>query len=223
MWTTSGSGISPDTTENLPIGYVNQPYATVAQFKVPKKAPYNGDSIDIDHIVLTNVEGLSAIPASVPFSFACNPPNCSFKADSVGCVQIIGTPTTVGTYPLIIDANVYITPVLFLPFPTPGYKIVVYQNVGVSSVNGSHFDVSQNTPNPFNDKTEIDVNLEQAASISLKVSNLVGNEVSKQVISGKKGLNKISFDATTLSPGIYFYTVSDGDHSITKRMIIDRK
>lgn len=221
-WTQPGSGISPDTTVNLPAGYVGQEYMTVAQFKVPKKAPYNNDSIDIDHIVLTNVSGLSTIPASTPFLFSCNPPDCAFKADSVGCVSIFGTPSVAGTYPLTIEANVYITPVLYIPFPTPGYEIVVYQNIGVPELSTTHFDVSQNSPNPFGESTTVYVNLEKATSYTVKVSDLVGNEVFRNTLSGKKGVNETLIDGSRLKSGLYFMTVSDGEHSVTKRMNVQK-
>jgi len=224
MWADTGYGISPDTFVNLPVGYVGQAYEAVAQFKVPTSTVFNSSTVTVFKIALTNVEGLATIPASVPFTYACNPDSCIFHADSVGCVRITGTPTTAGTYDLIIDANVYvITPTLFVPYPTPGYHIIVYQNVDVPTISNSHFDVSQNTPNPFSNKTDIEVNLENACDFTVKISNLLGNQVLTKNISGRKGINSVSLDADALPPGIYFYTVSDGIHSITKRMNVDRK
>ena len=35
------------------------------------------------------------------------------------------------------------------------------------------------------------------------------------------GMNKITIDATELTPGIYFYTVKAGDSSVTKKMIVE--
>lgn len=224
MWTDTSHGISPDTTVNLPPANVGSPYDAVVQFRVPTSAPSPfGGVISIDHIVLTNVEGLSAIPAEVPFYFQCNPPSCSFYADSVACVTIKGTPSTIGTYNLTIQANVYFTPVAFLPFPTTGYRIVVHNPIGIPPVSQTKFDVSQNLPNPVASNTDIYVNLQHAGNFTLKISNLVGNDVLKQTIAGKKGLNTVNLDASGFPPGIYFYSVSDGEHSMTKRMVVDRK
>ena len=223
MWTDTTHGISPDTTVNLPPANAGSPYDAVVQFKVPTSTSYSGNSIPIDHIVLTSVDGLSAIPASVPFYFQCNPPSCSFHSDSTACVTIKGTPSTIGTYNLTIQANVYITPVLFIPFPTNGYRIVVHNPIGIPPVSQTKFDVAQNLPNPVTTNTDIYVNLQHAGSFTLKISNLVGNEVLKQTIAGKKGLNTVNLDASRFPPGIYFYSVSDGEHSMTKRMVVDRK
>jgi hypothetical protein len=224
MWTDTTHGISPDTLTNLPPAYVGSPYDAVVQFRVPTSAPSPfGGVISIDHIVLTNVEGLSAIPAEVPFYFQCNPPGCSFHSDSVACVTIKGTPSTIGTYNLTIETNVYITQSLYSPYLTTGYRIVVHNPIGIPPVNQTKFDVSQNLPNPVATNADIYVNLQHAGNFTLKVSNLVGNEVLKQTIAGKKGLNTVNLDASQFSPGIYFYSVSDGENSMTKRMVVDRK
>jgi len=223
MWTDTSHGINPDTTINLPPANVGSMYNAVVQFRVPTSAPYNGGSIAIDHIVLTNVDGLSVIPAEVPFYFQCNPPDCSFHSDSLGCVSIKGTPNTIGTYNLTIEANVYFTPVLYIPFPTAGYRIVVHNPIGIPPISETKFDVSQNLPNPALNKTNIYVNLQHAGNFTLKISNLVGNEMLKETIMGKKGFNTVNIDASQFAPGIYFYSVSDGENSITKRMVVDRK
>jgi len=223
MWTDTTSGISPDTIVNLPPAYINTPYSTVVQFKVPSTTTYQNQTINIDHIQLTGVAGLSSIPASVAFGYQCNPADCSFDADSVGCVLITGTPTTAGTYPLTINANVYLNQIIFVPFPTTGYKIVVNESSGISSVNTTRFDASANFPNPFSGTSSVYVNLVHAGNITLKISNLVGNEVYSQTIPGKKGVNEISIDATKFPSGIYFYSASNGTETITKRMVVDKK
>ncbi|MCY7411351.1 MAG: T9SS type A sorting domain-containing protein [Chitinophagales bacterium] len=222
-WSDTSYGIHPDTIENLPIAYVNVPYDVVIQFKVPATATYNNLPITIDHVVLDSVGGLSAVPTSVPFYFNCNPSTCSFKHDSVGCVRIQGTPTTVGTYDLVINTRVFINNIIFSPFPTPGYKLVVKDNVGIPAISKTVFDVSQNLPNPVINFTDVYVNLERAENISLRISNLVGTEIYRENIVGNKGINTVSIDASHFAQGIYFYSVSNGAQSITKRMVVERK
>src|SRR5204863_740338 len=139
------------------------------------------------------------------FYFQCNPPSCSFYADSVGCVTIKGIPLTPGVYDLTIQANVYITPNAFLPFPTTGYRIIVHNPIGIAPLSQASFDVSQNLPNPATAKTNIYVNLKHAGNCSIKISNLVGNEVFKQTTIGRKGFNAMNVDASHFATGIYFY------------------
>jgi hypothetical protein len=86
----------------------------------------------------------------------------------------------------------------------------------------SDMNVSQNYPNPFSQTSEVNVILNESASLSLEVSTLTGQKVYEASISdAKAGLNTLTIDAATLMPGIYFYTVRAGDSSVTKKMIIE--
>ncbi len=221
VWVDTGYGINPDTTINLPPAYAGSAYDAVAQFKTPASTLVNGLPITIDHVVLTDVTGLSTIPASIPFYFQCNPADCSFAADSVGCVRIQGTPTLPGTYELTIQTNVYITPFFFLPFPTPGYRIVVNYPLGNADISNSKFNVSKNEPNPAVSGTNIYVTLEKTENFSVRISNVVAGAIFSAVVNGKKGINMFNIDASLFSPGIYFYTVSNGVQAVTRKMVVE--
>jgi hypothetical protein len=81
---------------------------------------------------------------------------------------------------------------------------------------------SQNYPNPFRQTSKISVILNESASLSLEVSSLTGQKVYEASIAdAKPGLNTLTIDAATLTPGIYFYTVRAADSSVTKKMIIE--
>jgi Zn-dependent metalloprotease len=64
----------------------------------------------------------------------------------------------------------------------------------------------QNYPNPFNPKTLIHYQLSANSIVTLKIFNLLGQEVAT-VVDGKRdaGSYSIEFDAATLSSGVYFY------------------
>jgi hypothetical protein len=84
------------------------------------------------------------------------------------------------------------------------------------------FEVSQNFPNPATGNTVVKVDLERSADLSLKVSNLVGQEVlliSKGEVNGGTHLFSIGLDG--LTPGVYFYTVKANETSNTRKMIVD--
>ncbi|MBX7109785.1 MAG: T9SS type A sorting domain-containing protein [Chitinophagales bacterium] len=222
-WSQPGSGIYPDTATNMPAGPANVPYDFTVQFKVPlKDSSVIATGIDVNRVELTGVTGLDAIPSTVAFHYNCNPTNCTFKADSVGCVRIQGTPTTEGVYPLTISAKVFITQNTFLPVDFSGYYITVSNSIGIPGLSTNRFDVGQNTPNPAQSKTEIPVNLVHGSMIEIKVSNVIGNQVYKNSMVGHTGLNSISLDVSKFKPGIYFYTVSDEKNAITRRMVIDK-
>ena len=79
----------------------------------------------------------------------------------------------------------------------------------------------QNYPNPFNNSTVIKYSIPQEGIVTLKVYNLLGEEVAKLVNDIKQtGNYETSFDATGLPSGIYFYRLRTGDFIDTKKMIL---
>ena len=79
----------------------------------------------------------------------------------------------------------------------------------------------QNYPNPFNPATEIVYDVLQATHVTLKVYNVMGQEVST-LVNGEmnSGRHTVTFSAANLTSGLYFYTVSMGDFSATKKMLL---
>lgn len=83
-------------------------------------------------------------------------------------------------------------------------------------------DVSQNYPNPFNSISTINVNLRKSSVLSLSVSNLMGQRIlDKTIANAQAGLNKLTIDAAGYIPGVYFYTVTAGAATVTKKMIVE--
>lgn len=94
-------------------------------------------------------------------------------------------------------------------------------NTGYKTMVADQFGVTQNQPNPYNGLTNFYVTLNKAANVTITVTNTVGQVLSTQVHNNMNaGKNLVQLDASSLSAGIYFYTVSNGAQSITKRMII---
>lgn len=90
--------------------------------------------------------------------------------------------------------------------------------VPISSLN---FSLSQNYPNPFNDRTFVITTLEKDSYISMKILNVVGQEV-RYVNFGlvNKGTFRFGIEKKNLTGGIYYYILSDGQQSLTRKMII---
>ena len=85
----------------------------------------------------------------------------------------------------------------------------------------TEYSLSQNYPNPFNPVTEITFELPNTGDISLKVFNMVGQEVAL-IASGNypAGLYTVSFNGVDLPSGIYFYTLTGAGVNVTKKMIL---
>ncbi|NTW26306.1 MAG: T9SS type A sorting domain-containing protein, partial [Lentimicrobium sp.] len=81
--------------------------------------------------------------------------------------------------------------------------------------------VSQNYPNPFSQTSTIEVNLRNAGDLSLKVSNLLGQEV-MTINKGMVPAGSYSFviDGKDLKNGVYFYTVRTNNTEVTNKMIV---
>jgi len=81
--------------------------------------------------------------------------------------------------------------------------------------------VSQNYPNPFDGTTTITVNLQKAANLSMKVNNILGQQVmDMQRGNVSAGTYFFQVDGTELQDGVYFYTVKANNSEVTKKMIV---
>jgi len=90
------------------------------------------------------------------------------------------------------------------------------------AVRPNDFALSQNYPNPFNPTTSISFSVEKNEVATLKVFNTLGQVVST-LFNGQAEAGKtynVSFDASKLSSGIYFYNLTQGKNSITKKMTL---
>ncbi|MCC6865120.1 MAG: Omp28-related outer membrane protein [Ignavibacteria bacterium] len=105
-------------------------------------------------------------------------------------------------------------------------------NVGKGSVNPTgitntnseipeNFSLSQNYPNPFNPVTNIKFSLPNSANVKLAVYDMLGREVIL-LANGRfdAGNYVIDMDASMLSSGIYFYTLTAGEFKETKKMML---
>ncbi|MCX6137812.1 MAG: phosphodiester glycosidase family protein [Ignavibacteriales bacterium] len=85
------------------------------------------------------------------------------------------------------------------------------------------FQIHQNFPNPFNPSTTIRFTLSRESRVSLKVFNILGADVA-QLINGFKppGEYSVTFDASRLPSGIYFYQLTDGERLAAKHMVLTK-
>jgi len=86
-----------------------------------------------------------------------------------------------------------------------------------------YIDLRQNYPNPFNPSTTIRFSIPWSAEVSLKIFNLLGEEVAT-LVSGLKdaGTHTVQWDATGHPSGVYFYRLRAGEFIETKKLILMR-
>ena len=83
------------------------------------------------------------------------------------------------------------------------------------------FTLSQNYPNPFNPSTEIQYSIPKSGLVTLKVYNMLGQEIVTLVSQKQQaGSYTVNFDASKLASGVYLYRIQAGDFSLTKKMTL---
>jgi hypothetical protein len=115
---------------------------------------------------------------------------------------------------------------------TGGDGDVLYLAKFASSVTGlefsqdkisQSFSLSQNYPNPFNPITTIKFDLPKTCEASLKIFNILGEEVST-LVSDRLSAGSYSYewDASSLASGVYLYRLKAGEYVETRKMVIMR-
>ena len=118
--------------------------------------------------------------------------------------------------------------------PTNGYtktiKIIYDLPLGIEDENSipKEYALEQNYPNPFNPSTVIeysipvvDAKFASTTNVTLKVYDILGNEVSTLVNKKQSpGNYEVEFDASSLSSGIYFYRLISGKYLKIKKMLL---
>jgi hypothetical protein len=100
----------------------------------------------------------------------------------------------------------------------PEYDTGVSEN---SSTVPSGFALSQNYPNPFNPTTNIKYSLVNKGHVTLKVFNMLGQEVATLVDKVQNGGEYVvAFDASKLTSGIYMYRLEMENYSLSRKMLL---
>ena len=99
----------------------------------------------------------------------------------------------------------------------PTERLTLYRN----TLTPEHFALYQNYPNPFNPTTTIQFSLETHGSVSLQIFDITGRLVEK-LVTGRlvSGTHTVVWNATNVSSGVYFYKLSTGQRTMTKKLIV---
>ena len=91
----------------------------------------------------------------------------------------------------------------------------------VSSEIPKAFELLQNYPNPFNPSTKIGFKLQASGFTSLRIFDLLGREVATLVNEElRPGSYEAPWDASGFPSGIYFYTLTSGEFTETKKLVL---
>ncbi|MBS1514262.1 MAG: S8 family peptidase [Bacteroidetes bacterium] len=153
-------------------------------------------------------------------------------------------PMTAGVVAMLLQANHNLTPAQiktiltskadssFAPGRQRGYGLInawesiklarTMTNIIDPSSIAANFYLAQNFPNPFNPATRIEFSLRADANVKIVVYNTAGKEVRTLLNESKPaGSYGVTFDAGTLSSGVYFYSLyTNGVLQDTKKMML---
>lgn len=103
----------------------------------------------------------------------------------------------------------------------------IYKKADITDVSdennfeNANFFLAQNYPNPFNPTTKISFTIPQKSQIKLKVFDVLGREAAN-LAEGvyEAGKYEVTFDASNLPSGVYFYSLTTASSSISKKMLL---
>jgi len=108
-------------------------------------------------------------------------------------------------------------------------KIAWYENLEIVGIRPNadismvrDFRLQQNFPNPFNPTTTIEFNLPKTSEVTLKVFNILGEEVTT-LVSDRLSAGSYSCEwsrTSGIASGIYLYRLEAGDYIETRKMIL---
>ncbi|MES2593244.1 MAG: T9SS type A sorting domain-containing protein [Bacteroidota bacterium] len=153
---------------------------------------------------------------------------CYWNANGTACVIVSGTPTKAGVFPIKIEskgrASIGFGQYIWSAAPdNTDYRLTSTGGAaGIESLSLTNFDVAQNAPNPFNEKTAINFTSVNTGVIDFKVYDLLGSVVYNSTVKADKGMNTITLEANSFAPGVYMYAIKNGNSTITKRMVVSK-
>lgn len=100
-------------------------------------------------------------------------------------------------------------------------KLIAEEDEAASGEIPTEFALEQNYPNPFNPSTTIRYRVPEETHVTLKVLNLLGEEVAT-LVNGMQpaGAYNITFDASGLPSGVYLYVIQAGEARMTRRFVL---
>lgn len=104
---------------------------------------------------------------------------------------------------------------------------ILNNEIGILSTNEVKakkvFVIGQNAPNPFNETSEVTIYLKAASNLTVTVTDVLGNVLSTENLGVKgTGNHNITLNGRDLASGMYFYTISTEEFSVTKRMQVSK-
>jgi hypothetical protein len=159
--------------------------------------------------VWTDVQNLSSNPPYVTNNYVhFETYELTFNQVSGDGIRIAGTPTGSDHYMGVGELRVFER---------------TQTNVDPDPGKPTAYTLRQNYPNPFNPRTTISFDLPEDGRVTLKVFSILGEEVATLLDQPlRSGVHEATFDAASLTSGVYLYRIETGQFVHTRKMILMR-
>ena len=194
---------------------------------VPNQAEWTNGGTSPAYTAVQGCLSLAASQSAIQSIIASNPLGADFPLTVIVDAKINTTDNSLANFVL---AGKWLSELTTVPgiqaIAVNGYVIKVRPTsgncapLGTNELVTTQFDVQGNYPNPFNRTTEIKFSVSKKQEVDFQVHNMVGSQIIKKSVDAERGENTISLNADSLKPGIYFYSISDGKKSFTRKMIV---
>jgi hypothetical protein len=238
------NGVYPDSAANFLSGSVGVYYEQNLTVKVPLDTVQPPFKFCFNRVVLLTPSttanynlppglNIASSTSSLSNGTLNGATSLKFPGNANNCLSIYGTPTTNGSFTLMLQTETYATLTGGTCPATPNvsggtklnttilnYYVINIGPAGLNEiVNAKNFDL-HNVPNPFTGKTTIKFYVRDESQFTVKVRDVLGKTILTDSFKTKTGDNAYEFDGSKFAPGIYFYTITYKNYSETKRMIV---
>ncbi len=220
---------SPDSPfYNLALACINEPYSQSVTVKVPPSFLIT----TIDSVVVPTTGGIQNLPAGM--SYVCNPPNCVYLPNTLGCILLTGTPNASNMAPdtldLLISTTIY-TPLIDQPIllpvglaPEDHFYMILNPTggcaSGVAELGQGKIGAMTLVPNPSDGLTRLQAELLESGRYQIRVFDLLGRLQWSQAADLSAGENTVSLSLGHLAGGQYQVVLSNEQGGLTQRLVI---
>lgn len=249
MYADSIAGIYPAPYHDSlnPTGGINVPacrntyweftFTAIVPDSIQAPPPFPPVMVPLDSFKIETTGAILGLPNN--FTYACNPPNCVIPKSETGCLKIFGTTDSpVGEYDIQVKVKIFslLTPTgLELTVPDdpeqgffPGrYTIRVLEEGSSECVTNtlerrSELLKATLSPNPAIATTQIEVQTSRAGAYQLWLSDLTGRVLQTYQLYLPEGRSQHLLDLRDLPSGMYLWTLHDGQHGRSGKLVIAR-
>lgn len=207
---------------------IGQPFEFVFTVIIPDTFSFNGLTLTLISASIAPEGAVSGLPSGIDYE--CNPPNCIFPADSMGCIVLTGTPdmsNVPGDFePVItmtINTNIFPITTSFPGSIFPGKYILELRNAQCDLASDETFREPEawvSFPNPVIDHWNLAFFADHDDRHRLVISDISGRIMYQESWNGS-GRQERKIELGQFSPGIYLYQLTSGERLATGKISIE--